>query len=134
MPEIKLDLRNNKIIIRDNGQGMNYVQFKEEFLNIGRHTVPAKKLDELGRMRIGTFGIGFLAPLPYCKRMVVITKKRGDDKVIQATINAENFFGKGTWELKGETVPYEIKVSDLPKKSGETIIILEDIQPQIAEE
>ena len=71
--KIKLDLRNKKIIIRDNGRGMSHGQFKEEFLNIGRHTTPAKNPDELGRMRIGTFGIGFLAPLPYCKKMVVIT-------------------------------------------------------------
>ena len=48
--------------------------------------------------------------------MIVITKKRGSDKVMEATIAAENFFSKGTWNIKDETVPYEIKrESDCPK-------------------
>jgi len=132
--KIRLDLKNKKIIIKDNGRGMDYTEFKNEYLHIGYHREPAQKPDELGRMRIGTFGIGFLAPLPYCKRMIVITKKKGSTKVLQAAINAENFFSKGTWDIKEERVPYEIKDSDLPKKIGETIIILEDIKPQIAED
>jgi hypothetical protein len=132
--KVKLDLKNKKIIIRDKGKGMDYNEFKREYLHIGYSKEPAKKPDDLGRMRIGTFGIGFLAPLPYCKRMIVITKKRGDDKALCATINAEDFFSKGTWKIKEAKVPYEIKDSDLPKKIGETIVILEDIQPQIAED
>ncbi len=86
--KIKLDLKKKRIIIRDNGRGMDYDDFDKEYLCIGLHKEPSRKPDELGRLRIGTFGIGFLAPLPYCKRMVVITKKRGSDKVFQATIKA----------------------------------------------
>ncbi len=130
--KIKLDLKNKKIIIRDNGRGISFNEFKDEYLHIGFHKIPAKKPDELGRMRIGTFGIGFLAPLPYCKKMTVITKKRGSNKVLQATVNGENFFSEGTWNIKKEQVPYEIIDSDLPNKTGETIVILEDIKPQIA--
>jgi len=132
--KIKLDLKNKKIIIRDNGRGMNYDEFKEEYLRIGFYKEPAKSTDELGRMRIGTFGIGFLAPLPYCNVMRVITKKKGGNRTIEATVNAENFFKKGTWDIKKEKIPYEIYDSDLPKEEGETIIILENIKPQIAEE
>jgi len=132
--KIKLDLKNNKIVIRDNGRGMDYNEFKDQYLHIGQHKEPAKKPDELGRMRIGTFGIGFLAPLPYCKKMTVITKKRDSDKVLQATINAENFFSKGSWDIKTETVPYEITKSDLGRDIGETIVVLENIEPQIAQE
>jgi len=132
--KIKLDLKNKKIIIRDNGRGMSYDEFKDQYLHIGYHKAPASKPDELGRLRIGTFGIGFLAPLPYCKTMTVFTKKKGQSTVLQATVKAENFFSKGTWNIKKEKVPYEISESDLPKKQGETIIILEDVKPQIAEE
>ncbi len=129
--KIKLDLKNKKIIIRDNGKGMDFDEFKKQYLRIGFGKEPAKSPDELGRMRIGTFGIGFLAPLPYCKVMRVITKKKGGHEVIQASINAENFFREGTWDISEEKVPYEISKSDLPKAVGETIIVLEDIQPQI---
>ncbi len=132
--KIKLDLENRRIIIRDNGRGMDYNEFKEEYLRIGFYKEPAKSADELGRMRIGTFGIGFLAPLPYCKIMRVITKKRGSNTTIEATVNAENFFRKGTWDIKKEKVPFKTYDSDLPKKEGETIIVLEDIEPQVAEE
>lgn len=132
--KIKLDLENKKIIIRDNGRGIGYKEFEEEYLRIGFSKEPAKSTDELGRMRIGTFGIGFLAPLPYCKLMQVITKKRGSNITIEATIDAENFFRKGTWDIKKERVPFKTYESDLPEEEGETIIVLEDIKPQIAEE
>lgn len=132
--KIKLDLENRRIIIRDNGRGIGYKEFEKEYLRIGFSKEPAKSVDELGRMRIGTFGIGFLAPLPYCKLMRVITKKRGNNIIIEATINAENFFRKGAWDIKKEKVPFKTDESDLPEEEGETIIVLEDIKPQIAEE
>src|SRR5688572_11544506 len=72
--KLKLDLENGRIILRDNGRGMNESEFRDEYLHIGYFKEPSKELDELGRMRIGTFGIGFLAPLPYCKSLKIITK------------------------------------------------------------
>lgn len=132
--KIKLDLKNNKIILRDNGRGMDLNEFEKKYLKIGFLKEPSKKPDELGRMRIGVFGIGFLATLPYCKTMKVITKKRGNDKAIEGTVDAENFFRKGTWDIQGERVPFIEYKSDIPKKEGETIIVLEDIKPQIADE
>ncbi len=132
--KIRLDLKKGKIIVRDNGRGMNYNEFKKEYLTIGFFKMPSKKPDELGRMRIGTFGIGFLAPLPYCKVMRVITKKRGEKTSIEATVQAENFFREGTWDIRREKVKYEIYDSDLALGEGETIISLEGIEPQIAEE
>lgn len=132
--KIKLDLKNKKIIIRDNGRGMDFNQFKDEYLHVGLVKKPTNTPDELGRLRVGTFGIGFLAPLPYCKKMISITKKRDSQKVLEARISAENFFSEGSWNIKDVEVPYEIKDSDLPKNAGETLIILEDIQPQIKED
>lgn len=132
--KIKLDLKAKRIIIRDNGRGMNFEEFKDEYLHIGNFKAPTKTPDELGRMRIGTFGIGFLAPLPYCKTMRVYSKKKGNTKVIETTIKAEEFFQKGAWNIKDVKVPYEIKESDLPEKVGETIVYLDDIPPQIVKE
>ncbi len=132
--KIRLDLKNRKIIVRDNGRGMGYNELKDEYLTIGFFKKPTDKPDELGRIRIGTFGIGFLAPLPYCKTMRVITKKRGNNNAIEATIKAENFFREGAWDVSKEKVKYEIYESDLPIDEGENIISLEDIKPQIAEE
>jgi hypothetical protein len=132
--KIKLDLRKKRIIIRDNGRGMSENEFKDEYLHIGFFKEPSKETDELGRLRIGTFGIGFLAPLPYCKTIRIITKKRGKEEALDGKINAENFFKKGTWEIKKEKVEYIISRSDLPLNEGETIIVLEDIKNQIYDE
>ncbi len=132
--KIRLDLKNKRIVIRDNGKGMNFDELKGEFLNIGNYKQPENSPDKLGRMRIGTFGIGFLAPLPYCKVMKVVTKHRDGNDQLEAEINAESFFKEGSWNIQEVRVPYQIKKSDLSDVEGETIIVLEDIKPQIAED
>lgn len=132
--KLKLDLKNGKIILRDNGRGMDEIEFKEEYLHIGFPKPPTNKTDELGRMRIGAFGIGFLAPLPYCKVLRIITKKKGQKFAIEGEIRAEDFFTKNNWEIKDHEVEYKIYESDLPSEDGETIVILEDIKEQIYEE
>ena len=129
--KLKLDLKNGRIILRDNGRGMNETEFRDEYLHIGLFKEPSRKLDELGRMRIGTFGIGFLAPLPYCKLLKIITKKRGQKLTLEGEIRADDFFTKGNWEIKDVQVEYKVYESDLPSEEGETIIILDDIKEQI---
>jgi len=132
--KLKLDLEEGRIVLRDNGQGMNESEFKDEYLHIGFFKEPSKEPDELGRMRIGTFGIGFLAPLPYCKSLKIITKKRGQNYVLEGEIQAENFFTRGNWDIRDEQVEYKLYESDLPSEEGETIIILENIKEQIYDE
>ncbi|MBU2611704.1 MAG: ATP-binding protein [Chloroflexi bacterium] len=116
--KLKLDLKNEKIILRDNGRGMDEKEFREDYLHIGLFKEPSKEPDELGRMRIGTFGIGFLAPLPYCKTLKIITKKRGQKLALEGEIRAEDFFTKGNWEIKDHEVEYKIYESDLPSEEG----------------
>src|SRR5215212_5061256 len=112
--KLKLDIRTGKIILRDNGRGMDESEFKHQYLQIGFYKEPAKKLDELGRLRIGTFGIGFLAPLPYCKILKVISKKKGQRLAIEGVIKAEDFFSKENWEInENYQVEYKIYESDL---------------------
>jgi len=132
--KLKLDLEDKRIILRDNGRGMSESEFKDEYLHIGFFKEPSNIEDEQGRMRIGTFGIGFLAPLPYCRLLRIITKKSGKQFALEGEIKADNFFTKGNWDIKEEEVEYKIYKSDLPIDEGETIIILEDIKEQIHEE
>lgn len=133
--KIKLDLDNNRIIVRDDGRGMNIDEIKEKFLTIGYPTPLKETVDELGRKRIGTFGIGCLSVFPYCNSLQVITKKRNKNQIIELNIDTEGFFKKGTFFFVEEAeVPYGIYPSDLPGEKGETIIVLEEIKPQIAKE
>ncbi|MHA1267870.1 MAG: ATP-binding protein [Candidatus Helarchaeota archaeon] len=137
--KIKLDLENppTKIIIRDNGRGMNKSDVQKKFLKIGVPTRLAEKKDELGRKRIGTFGIGCISVFPYCRTVRVISKKRKENKIVEVIIDADRFFKEGTFDLGRDAksmVPYQEYESDLPEEEGETIIILESLKPHIVEE
>jgi hypothetical protein len=138
--KIKLDLLSKppKIILRDNGHGMNKDDIENRFLKIGFPTPLTEKKDDLGRKRIGAFGIGCISVFPYCKTVKVISKKRNENKIIEVTIDADRFFKGGTFELgtddANSRVPYKTYESDLPKNEGETIIILEDIKAHIIED
>ncbi|MDO9578762.1 MAG: ATP-binding protein [Candidatus Cloacimonadales bacterium] len=132
--KLKLDLEKGRIILRDNGRGISEKEFRDEYLNIGRFKEPSTTVDDMGRMRIGNFGVGFLAPLPYCKIVKIITKKRKENYAIEGEIIAEDFFRKGNWDIKDAVVEYRKYKSDFPLEEGETIIILENIKEQIKNE
>ena len=134
--KIKLDLDENRIVVRDNGRGMDLDEIRENFLTIGYRTPISEATNELGRMRIGTFGIGCLSVFPYCDAIQLVTKKRNDDKIVELKIDTKSFFTEEQAFLLIEqaTVPYEVYPSDLPKETGETIIVLEGIKPQITRE
>lgn len=137
--KIKVDLPNGRIIVRDNGRGMNINEVKEKFLTIGYPTPLTEETDELGRKRIGTFGIGCLSVFPYCEKLQVITKKRNQSQIIELEIDTGWFF-KEEGALKDHRmiedvgVPYTIYPSDLEKEDGETIIVLQQIKPHIVQE
>lgn len=135
--KIKLDLDNARIVVKDNGYGMDLQKLRDEFLTIGYPTPLTESVNELGRKRIGTFGIGCVSVFPYCKTLRVVTKKRGSREIIELTINTGTFFKGGTFligEAEKAEAPYKIFKSDLPEEKGETIIVLEGIAPQIAKE
>jgi hypothetical protein len=134
---IRVDLLSGRIIVRDNGAGMDLKDLKEKFLAIGAPTPLTEDIDELGRKRIGTFGIGSVAVFPYCEKVTVLTKKRNSDRSIQLDIDSSCFFEGGTFQLgvdEQAEFPYTVTTSDLPFEHGETIIILEQIKPHILNE
>lgn len=132
--KIKLDLDNTDFIIRDNGDGMDFQEIKDKFLNIGYPTPLTETVDKLGRKRIGTFGIGFLSVFPYCKLIQIITKKRNNDEIIEINIDTERFFKEDTFQLEEVEIPFTIYKSDLPEEDGEAIIILKNIKPHIIQD
>lgn len=134
--KIKLDLDKGRIIVRDNGNGMDIGEVREKFLTIGYPTPLTGEPDKLGRRRIGTFGIGCLSVFPYCEKLLVVTKKKKHNQIIELEIDTNWFFKEGgTFRLIEEVeVPYKIYPSDLPKDKGETIIVLEQIKPHIVQE
>ena len=132
--KIKLDLESELIIVRDNGRGMDLEEIGNKFLNIALRTPLTEEVDELGRKRIGSFGIGFLSTFPYCKNLQLITKKENSDEIIEISINTEPFFKGTDFEIRDINVPYRRDKSDISLEKGETIIILNKIVPHIIEE
>lgn len=129
---IKLDLDNSRIVLRDNGRGMNLTEIKKNFLTVGKVTPPSENVDELGRKRIGTFGIGCVSIFPYCDELEVITKKKGSNEIIETLIPTGRYFKDGRFKLtKRDIIRYKILPSDLPKDKGETIFVLNKIKPYI---
>lgn len=132
--KIKLDLDKAEIIVRDNGRGMGLEDIEKKFLTIGFVTSPSDKTDELGRKRIGTFGIGCLSVFPYCNTVQVITKKRDSDELIELEIDTHRFFTGVPADIEKERAKCTIHKSDLSKKDGETIISLKGIKQHLIKE
>ncbi|HHT9106386.1 MAG TPA: ATP-binding protein [Candidatus Wujingus californicus] len=132
--KIKLDLDKAEIIVRDNGRGMSLEDIEKKFLTIGFVTAPSDKTDELGRKRIGTFGIGCLSVFPYCDTVHVITKKRDSNELIELEIDTHRFFTGVPADIEKERAKCTIHKSDLPKKDGETIISLKGIKQHLIKE
>jgi hypothetical protein len=105
--KIKLDLDDGRIVVRDNGRGMDIEEVEEKFLTVGYRTPATEAPDELH-----------------------------GDSIIELNIDAKAFFKEdGTFRFVEQArVPYEIHASDLPKAEGETIVVLEGIKPHLVKE
>lgn len=92
--EVIIDSKSNpgSISIKDNGHGMDYKDFDENYVYISRspHVGKDEKTPSLGRPVIGRLGIGFLAVSQLCDTMVVSSAKKGSNTKFVALLN----FGK----------------------------------------
>lgn len=123
-----------KIIIRDNGMGMDLAGLRQYF-NIGS---PEKQINAVSpgykRVRIGQFGIGKFASLSACDRFEVITQK-GD-------FAARVIFDKETWEASPNDwqLPLHYLKSKPDSGNGTTVILhnvvrefnLDDVRAKIS--
>ncbi|PIU72136.1 hypothetical protein COY26_03395 [Candidatus Woesearchaeota archaeon CG_4_10_14_0_2_um_filter_33_10] len=131
--KINLDLKSKRLIIKDNGKGMNKTDIENNLLTIGKTTPRTAGIVGLGRKRIGQFGVGFLAVFPYCKSIYIISKKEGETNAIELTIEVYKYYQDNSWTLNNnlQDIDYKIRPSLLPKDKGETIIALEKIEDHI---
>lgn len=135
--KIGLDLRSEpaKVIVRDDGRGMNKEDMQDRLFRIGTVTPPTDEVDkETGRRRIGQFGIGFLSTFPYCDLLTLASKRRGEDTIVEVNVETSRFFKGGTFDITEEQVAYDKYRSDLPAEKGETLVTLDGIKPHIVTE
>ncbi len=128
---IRLNIEEKSIIIRDDGDGMTAEEIEDRLFNLAYlKLVETPEKDDLGRLKIGAFGIGFVSIYPYCEKVQLITKKKHSDDMSEISIETSRFYSGGKLELRNIPIQLKVLESDLPYDKGETIIRLEGIGEQ----
>jgi len=117
---VQVEISPEKIVVRDNGFGMDLEGLKQYFVIGSDEKVLQSISPRLGRERIGQFGIGKFASLAAASRFEVITQHKD--------FAARVIFDKKAWEESKETwhLPCEILVPD-PKRGDGTTVILSNL-------
>ena len=129
---IKYDPENKKMIIIDDGEGMNKTDLQDKFLNIGyAKRAELGKESNSGRPFIGRKGIGKLALLSYANKIIIFSKKNNNEITSVIIDNREiDREIKGNTEIKDLSLkePNASKYEEVAnlKKSG-TIIYFEEL-------
>lgn len=97
--EVTIDTKSNpgSILISDNGLGMDYNDFEENYTYISKSPKVGKnQVTELGRPIIGRLGIGFIAVSALCDTMIVSSAKRGSNTRFIAILDFSKFKGQNS--------------------------------------
>lgn len=105
---IEIDLSKDRVTIHDNGTGMTRQEF-DFYLRIAGQRRGKRETPKFDRKRIGQFGVGFLAVLPFCESLQITSTTENSEECFTAGIPAWKFFkqdGKaidvGEIEVTGE--------------------------------
>ncbi|MGA1984539.1 MAG: ATP-binding protein [Acidobacteriaceae bacterium] len=88
---VDIDLKRERIVISDNGNGMTREEF-QFFLRIAGQRRGKSETPKFGRRRIGQFGVGFLAILPFCETLQIRSTTENSEELFTAEIPAARFF------------------------------------------
>lgn len=88
---IQIELDKNRVVIHDNGTGMTKSEF-DFYLRIAGQKRGKRETPKFGRKRVGQFGVGFLAILPFCETLRITSTTENSDEVFTAEIPAWRFF------------------------------------------
>lgn len=120
--DVQVDPVKGIISVSDDGIGMSPEDFTNYLKIAGEKETRTHERAELNRLRIGQFGIGFLAALPYCEVVHVETKTRNSDEVIQADIPAHLYMNPRAADAPKdvEQVPIDGRVVRIPQRRSES--------------
>ena len=121
--EVHVEITPEKIIVKDNGSGMDLEGLKQYFIIGSDEKIIHSRSPKFGRVRIGQFGIGKFASLAAASRFEVITQHK--DFAARVT------FDKKAWEESRDTwhLPLEILAPDLKRGDGTTVILSDISKP-----
>lgn len=120
--EINFDPNSDRIIITDNGHGMNFEEFTKFWMRIGSPHKGKKILSrKFKRKMTGSKGVGRLAVQLLAYELELVTVSEKDiTKQLRSTVNWNEAIETG--ELTNATAYYEI-INNEEKKQGTTIIL-----------
>lgn len=107
---INIDLNKEEVVITDDGNGMTREEF-DFYLRIAGQRRGKRETPKFGRKRIGQFGVGFLAILPFCETLRILSTAENSEEIFTANIPAFKFFkqdGK-TVDVGEIIVPGEVR-------------------------
>ena len=117
--EVYVDITLERIVVRDNGTGMDLEGLKQYFIIGSDEKLIHSRSPKFGRVRIGQFGIGKFASLAAASRFEVITQHKD--------FAARVVFDKRAWEEAKDKwhLPCEIYAPDPKRGDGTTVILSE---------
>jgi hypothetical protein len=78
----------NRIIIQDDGRGMNRAEFERHFQRIAEsHKRDESDTTQFGRPKIGKIGIGVVAANELCENLEIFSTKEGSTELLHVTID-----------------------------------------------
>ena len=115
--EVKIEIDDRSIVIRDNGSGMDLEGLKQYFKIGSQEKLTRNKSEKFNRDRIGQFGIGKFAALTAAKTFEVDTQKND--------FHARVTFNKEAWQTSQESweLPLTILPVDPERGNGTTVTL-----------
>ncbi|MGI0021229.1 MAG: ATP-binding protein, partial [Nitrososphaeraceae archaeon] len=135
--EVVIDTKTvpNTISIRDDGHGMDYTDFDENFVYISRSPKVESSgyTEKYNRPIIGRLGIGFIAVSTLCNTMIISSTKKNSKTKFVATLDFSKFKRKDRKfsdfnEISDFTLTNYEKGPD-EKEDSYTYIELRDLEP-----
>jgi hypothetical protein len=92
-PTVDLVIKEDEIIVKDEGHGMNWKDFDQDFTFISKSIKRRKKdrTEIYNRPIIGFLGIGFISVSELCDTMIIKSCKKNEDKFFIAEIDFSKF-------------------------------------------
>lgn len=106
--DIKIDKKNKKIVFLDNGYGIPKKDFIDKMTSIGKSD-KSKAIDQ-----IGFRGIGRLAAMPFCKKLIFKNKVENEEEIQVFSWDGEKY---NTLLSQSETDDLENAIEQITKKS-----------------
>lgn len=111
----------DRIIIEDNGTGMNREEFQRHFARISEsHKRDDSDITALGRPKIGKIGIGFVAANELCDVLEIYSTQEGSGEMLHVSIDFSRLRGQDTEPIEegGEVAKGDYVGEILPAKTG----------------